>query len=165
MRRTWTSKWIPGQPAPSFQAMLHDGLEVSSQELKGRRYILFFYNHDGSETCTKEACNMRDHYKELSELGFTVIGVSEDSAKKHQRFISKYQLPFALITDEENRLAKLFDIYGRKEFMGRVSDTVHRTTFVIDAAGKFEAVIHPVDSAHHTAQILSELKISPSSHG
>lgn len=158
MRRTWTSRWKAGQAVPSFNAILHDGTTISSTQLKGKKYILFFYNHDGSGTCTNEACNIRDHYTILKNKGFAVFGVSEDSAKKHRKFIEKYQLPFPLITDEGNVLAKLFDIYGEKEFMGRISDAVHRTTFVIDASGDFIAVIHPVDSSHHAEQIIDILE-------
>ena len=160
MRRTWTSRWKAGQPAPSFEAKLHDGTIITSAQLKGKSFILFFYNHDGSETCTKEACNIRDHYSALSEKGFTVFGVSEDSIKKHQKFMQKYEFPYALISDEGNALAKLFDIYGEKEFMGRISDAVHRTTFVIDERGIISAVIHPVDSARHAEQILEELNLT-----
>ena len=157
MRSTWKSKWQPGQPAPAFEGITNEGKLISSDQLKGSKYILFFYNHDDSETCTKEACNMRDHFDLLTSSGFTLIGVSEDSVKKHQKFIAKYNFPFTLISDEGNQLAKSFDIYGLKEFMGRTSDAVHRTTFVIDAAGKFEAIIHPVDSGNHAHQILESL--------
>ena len=157
MRRTWTSKLKPGQPAPVFKTVLHDGTSLSSFDLKGKKYILFFYNHDGSETCTKEACNVRDHISSLTKKGYTVFGVSEDSPKKHQKFIEKYALPYALISDEGNLLARIFDIYGEKEFMGRISEAVHRTTFVVDARGILEAVIHPVDSADHVTQILEAL--------
>jgi peroxiredoxin Q/BCP len=158
MRRTWTSRWKAGQTAPSFEATLHDSTTISSKQLKGKKYILFFYNHDGSETCTNEACNIRDHFTSLRKNGFTVIGVSEDSAKKHQKFIEKYNLPYPLITDEGNIMAKLFDIYGEKEFMGRISEAVHRTTFVVDENGILLAVIHPVDSSHHAEQIMDMLK-------
>jgi len=157
MRRTWTSRLKPGQKAPSFKAILHDGTEITSASLSGKRVILFFYNHDGSETCTNECVNIRDHFDVLTKQGFTILGVSEDSIKKHQKFIAKYNLPYALVSDEGNELAKSFDIYGTKEFMGRTSDAVHRTTFVISADGKIEAVIHPVDSSRHASQILEEL--------
>ena len=160
MRRTWTSRLKPGQSSPTFTALLHDGTEITSASLAGKRVILFFYNHDGSGTCTNEAVNMRDHYTLLTQKGFTILGVSEDTIKKHQKFIAKYDLPFGLISDEGNALAKLFDIYGTKEFMGRTSDAVHRTTFVIAPNGKIEAIIHPVDSSNHTSQILTELNLS-----
>ncbi len=158
MRHTWTSKWKQGHFAPSFISILHDGSEINSKDLLGQKYILFFYNHDGTETCTKEACNLRDNFSKLKRKGYSIIGVSEDSNTKHQRFIEKYNLPFPLITDTDNALAKLFDIYGEKKFMGRISDAVHRTTFVIDEKGKFQCIIHPVNSAQHTDQILEELK-------
>lgn len=158
MRRTWTSRWKPGDQAPAFTTQLHDGSVLNSGSLIGKKYILFFYNHDGSETCTKEACNIRDHFQSLRKKGYTVFGVSEDSIKKHQKFILKYELPYSLISDEGNALAKLFDLFGEKEFMGRISDAVHRTTFVINEKAIIEAVIHPVDSSRHSEQILEELK-------
>ena len=105
MRRTWTSRLKTGQSSPTFKALLHDGTEITSASLDGKRVILFFYNHDGSETCTNEAVNIRDHYELLTQKGFTVIGVSEDSIKKHQKFIAKYNLPYGLISDEGNALA------------------------------------------------------------
>jgi peroxiredoxin Q/BCP len=160
MRRTWTSSLKPGQKAPAFEALLQDGSVISSVLLKGKNYILFFYNHDGSETCTNEACNIRDHYATLAKAGFEVFGVSEDSQKKHQKFIAKYTLPYPLIADEGNQLARLFDIYGKKEFMGRISDAVHRTTFVINAQGIIISVIHPVDSSNHAAQIMEAIQSS-----
>jgi len=160
MRRTWTSTLRPGQKTPEFSAILHDGTELTATSLRGKKYILFFYNHDGSETCTKEACNMRDNFQLLTNLGYLVIGVSEDSIKKHIRFISKFDLPYPLVADEGNVLARSFGIFGEKEFMGRTSDAVHRTTFVVNEKGIIESVIHPVDSANHAQQILESLNIS-----
>ena len=158
MRETWTSRFKPGQPVPHFKALLQDGSTISSEQLNGHKYILFFYNHDGSETCTKEACNIRDHFQQLKKKGYQVYGVSEDSMRKHVKFIAKYNLPYPLLADVGNAVAKAFDIYGKKEFMGRISDAVHRTTFVIDEKGILEAVIHPVDSANHTQQILEAIQ-------
>jgi len=157
MRATWTSRLKAGQPVPHFKALLQDGSTISAEQLIGKKYILFFYNHDGSETCTKEACNIRDDFQRLKKKGYLVFGVSEDNMKKHQKFIEKYNLPYPLIADVGNNVAKAFDIYGTKEFMGRISDAVHRTTFVINEKGIIEVVIHPVDSANHSKQILDSL--------
>ena len=154
MRSTWTSKWTPGQKAPQFSAVAHDGSLLNNETLLGSPFIMFFYNHDGSETCTKEVCNMRDHFNELSQSGYKVIGVSQDKTNKHTKFAVKYGVPFPLIGDDQNELSKSFDIFGPKLFMGRTSDTVHRTTFIIDENGLIKAVIHPVDSASHAQQIL-----------
>ena len=157
MRTTRVSKFIKGNKAPEFTTQLHDGSTLTSGDLHGQKYILFFYNHDGSETCTKEACNVRDHYELLKGRGYKVFGVSEDSISKHQKFIAKFNLPYTLISDQHNQLAATFDIYGQKEFMGRISDAVHRSTFVIDEKGIIQAVIHPVDSANHVQQIINAL--------
>ncbi len=157
MRATWTSRLTAGQPVPHFKALLQDGSTLSAEQLIGKKYILFFYNHDGSETCTKEACNLRDDFLRWKKKGYLLFGVSEDNMKKHQKFIAKYDLPYPLIADVGNVVAKGFDIYGKKEFMGRISDAVHRTTFVINEKGIIEAVIHPVDSANHSQQILESL--------
>lgn len=154
---TWTSKYQPGKKAPSFKAILQDGTSISSDELKGKHVVLFFYNRDGTQTCTVEACNIRDHYKALKKAGYTVIGISADSEKKHQNFIKKYDLPYPLISDKDNELAKKFDVFGEKKFMGRISDAVHRTTFVIGKDWKIKKTIHPVISKDHTSQILGVL--------
>jgi len=154
-RATWTSKFKPGDKAPNFNVPLQDDSTISNASLKGKPYILFFYSTDGTPTCTKEACNIRDNHSELLKAGYRVFGVIKDSAKKHQNFIAKYELPYPLIVDKDNALAKSFDIFGEKKFMGRISDAVHRTTFVVDEKGIIEKVIHPVDSANHATQILA----------
>lgn len=154
-RTTWTSKLKPGDKAPAFEAELQDGSKVSSSSLTGAPYILFFYPADDTPTCTKEACNMRDNYSALTKAGYRIFGVSKDSAKKHIKFIDKYDLPYPLIVDTDNELAKKFDIFGEKKFMGRVSMAIHRTTFVVDANGVIEKVIHPVVATEHAEQILA----------
>lgn len=158
MRTTWTSKYKTRHRIPSFVAQLHDGSSISDTGLLGQPSIFFFYNHDGSETCTNEICNMRDHFSLLANLGYKVFGVSEDSVSKHQRFAIKLNLPFHLISDQHNVLAKTFDVYGPKLFMGKTTDAVHRTTFVIDANGLIEAIIHPVNSSMHAQQIIGILQ-------
>ena len=154
-RATWKSKYEVGDTAPEFETILQDGTTLRSSDLKGTPVVLFFYNSDGSETCTKEACNIRDNHNALTKAGYKVFGVSADSERKHVNFIKKYDLNYPLISDKDNSLAKVFDIFGEKHFMGRVSDAVHRTTFVIASDWTFEKVIHPVISADHASQILS----------
>src|SRR5690606_31331746 len=105
MRTTWTSRLRPGHKAPTFDVLLDDDTRLKSGSLAGTPYILFFYNHDGSETCTKEACNIRDGIARLRAAGYQVYGVSEDSTKKHSSFRAKYELPYPLISDPDNALA------------------------------------------------------------
>ena len=153
---TRISKLKAGTKAPEFEAILDDGSTITSKDLKGKPLVLFFYNHDGTETCTVEACNIRDNFSSLTRRGYHVIGVSEDSVRKHQNFKKKYTLPYPLIADKDNVLAKKFDVYGEKHFMGRVFDAVHRTTFVIGPDWRIKEVIHPVISADHASQILGK---------
>ena len=157
VRKTWESKLKAGHKAPHFNTILQDGSELDSKDLIGKDVILFFYPKDDTPTCTKEACNIRDNHAVLQKNGFTVYGVSGDSPRRHQNFIKKYDLNYPLISDKNNVLAKQFDIYGEKKFMGRTFDAVHRTTFVIGQDWKIREVIHPVLSSDHAAQILEEV--------
>ena len=145
-----------GDNVPSISALDHDGKPINWAEYNGQKIVLFFYNSDGSETCTKECLNIRDGYERLSKAGYEVIGCSPDSAKKHQNFISKHQLPYRLIVDKDLEVVRAFGIYGYKKFMGRESMAIHRTTFIIDESGKIERVIRKVISAKHAEQILTE---------
>lgn len=157
-RVTRTSKYKTGDRAPSFETILDTGEKLSSASLKGKKYILTFYNHDDSETCTKQVCSVRDVYDEIRQHGYVVFGVSEDGVKKHTRFIAKHRVPFSLISDEGNHVAKAFDIYGEKKFMGRISDAVHRAAFIIGSDGMIEAVINPIESKIHGQQLLDAIQ-------
>ena len=145
----------PGDKTPNIQALDQAGKPVVWKEYEGKKIVLFFYNSDGSETCTKECLNVRDGFKKLKQAGYEVIGCSPDSAKKHTNFITKHKLPYRLIVDKDLEVVKKFGIYGYKKFMGRESMAIHRTTFIIDEAGKIERIIRKVVSAKHTEQILS----------
>jgi peroxiredoxin Q/BCP len=117
--------------------------------------VLYFYPNDDTPTCTKEACNLRDNYARLRRKGFTILGVSPDTERSHQKFIAKYQLPFTLISDPDNRVALAYGVWGPKKFMGRDYIGMHRTTFVIDEKGRIEKIIDKVKSAEAADQILT----------
>lgn len=146
-----------GDKSPAFAGKDQNGEIVSSESLKGKRVILFFYPKDMTPGCTAEACNLGENYSELQKRGFEVIGVSADDEKRHQKFIDKYSLPFKLIADTELEVIKAFGVWGLKKFMGKENDGIHRTTFVIGADGVLEKVITKVKTKDHTAQILEEL--------
>lgn len=143
-----------GQKAPAFKAKDHLGNSISLADFKGRKLVLYFYPKDDTPGCTAEACNLRDNYKLLMKKGYSVVGVSADEEKKHQKFIAKYELPFPLIADPELVLIKKYDVWGNKKFMGREFDGIIRTTFIIDEKGVIEEVITKVDTKEHTSQIL-----------
>ena len=146
-----------GDKAPAFSGVDQNGNPVSLDDFKGKKLILYFYPKDSTPGCTKEACNLRDNYELLKEKGFEILGVSPDSAKRHQNFIAKHNLPFPLLVDEDLKTIKAYGVWGEKNFMGRKFMGVLRTTFVIDENGTIEKVITKVKVAKHAEQILEEL--------
>lgn len=149
-----------GDNAPAISGLDQDNKERSWDEFKGKRTILFFYPKDNTPGCTAEACNLRDNYQGLMDQGFSVVGVSADSVKKHQNFVSKYELPFPLIADTERQVIEQYGVWGEKKMYGKTFEGIFRTTFVIDTAGKIEKVISKVDTKNHTEQILQELGLN-----
>ncbi|WP_116126463.1 thioredoxin-dependent thiol peroxidase [Lewinella sp. IMCC34183] len=143
-----------GDAAPPFTATLQDGSEVSLGDYRGKKLVLFFYPKDDTPGCTAAACSLRDHYAELREAGYALLGVSPDDPAKHRKFIDKHDLPMPLVADEDHAVMDAYGVWGPKKFMGREYDGVHRTTFVIDAEGTIERVITKVKTKTHAAQLL-----------
>jgi peroxiredoxin Q/BCP len=143
-----------GQKAPDINAQDEKGQSLKLSNYRGQKVVLYFYPKDNTPGCTAEACSFRDHYQTLQEQGFAVIGVSADSAKKHQNFITKYDLPFPLIADENREVIKAYGVWGKKKFMGREYDGIHRETFVIDEEGKIAKIYHKVKTKEAAEQIL-----------
>jgi len=146
-----------GKKAPSFKAKLQDGSEVSSNGLKGNKYVLYFYPKDDTPTCTKQACNIRDNYSQFQDSNIHIYGVSPDGEKSHLKFKTKYDLPFQLIMDEDQALCEKFGVWGEKKNFGRTYMGVKRTTFVIDENGKIADIITKVKADNHTEQIFESL--------
>lgn len=145
-----------GQKAPEFKAEDQNGNSIQLSDYRGKKVVLYFYPKDNTPGCTAEACSFRDHDKILQKKGFAVIGVSADSAKKHQNFIAKYDLPFPLIPDENKEIIEAYGVWGKKKFMGREFDGIHRQTFVIDEEGKIEKIYKKVKSKEAAEQILAD---------
>lgn len=143
-----------GDKAPDFSAPDQDGDLHRLSDYKGKKLIVFFYPAANTPSCTIEACNLRDHYQELRQEGFDLLGVSADTKKKQSNFIAKHNLPFPLLADEDHSVIKAFGVWGPKKFMGREFDGIHRTTFVINEKGVIEKVIEKVKTKDHAAQIL-----------
>lgn len=145
-----------GDKAPDFKARDQNGKEVSLSDFRGKKVVLYFYPKDDTPGCTAEACNFRDNYKDLRDKGFEVIGVSADNEKKHQKFADKYDLPFTLLADTDKEVINAYGVWGKKKFMGRTYDGIHRETFVIDEEGKIEKVFEKVKTKEATEQILGD---------
>ena len=149
-----------GDKAPEILGVNEKGEEIRLNDYKGRKVVLYFYPKDSTPGCTAQACNLRDHYTELREAGYAVIGVSVDSGKSHQKFIEKNALPFPLIADTDKKLVEQFGVWGEKSMCGRKYMGTFRTTFILNEEGVVERIISPkeVKTKEHASQILNENK-------
>lgn len=147
-----------GEKAPDYLGTNEAGKEIRLSDYKGKKVVLYFYPKDMTSGCTAQACNLRDHYSELQQAGYEVIGVSINDAKSHQKFIEKNQLPFTLIADTEHRLTEAFGAWGEKSMYGRKYMGTFRTTFIINEEGIIERILLPkeVKTKDHAAQILKQ---------
>ena len=148
------SKLNIGDKAPAIDAVDQNGNQITLDQYKGKKVVLYFYPKDMTPGCTAQSCNLSDNYKLLQKSGYDVIGVSFDSIKRHQKFIEKYDLPFNLISDEDQKVVNDYGIWQLKKFMGREYMGIMRTTFLIDENGVIEDIITKVNTKEHTTQII-----------
>ncbi|MHB9023388.1 MAG: thioredoxin-dependent thiol peroxidase [Armatimonadota bacterium] len=146
-----------GQPAPEFTAVTESGQTISLADYRGKWIILYFYPKDNTPGCTKEACSLRDSHQALSDANAVVLGVSMDTARSHQGFITKFGLPFTLIADTDGTVSTLYGVYGEKSLYGRTFLGIKRTTFLIDPAGIIRKVFTKVDVSHHGDEVLAAI--------
>ena len=152
------SKVEVGKKVPDFMAAMDNEEIFKLSENKGKNLVIYFYPKDNTPGCTAQACNLTENQELLKNKGFEILGVSADSAKKHQNFISKYDLGFSLIADENKEVIKAYQVWGPKKFMGKEYDGIHRTTFVINEQGNIERVFTKVKTKEHANQILESYK-------
>ncbi|MGQ3014083.1 MAG: thioredoxin-dependent thiol peroxidase [Flavobacteriales bacterium] len=143
-----------GDKAPALSGTDQHGKPVSLADFKGKKLVLYFYPKDDTPGCTAEACNLRDNYAAIKKAGYEILGVSVDDAKKHTKFIAKYELPFSLLADTEKKTVEDYGVWIEKSMYGRKYMGVNRMTFIIDENGVIEKIIEKVDTKDHTAQIL-----------
>jgi len=122
------------RPVPSFTAASTQG-DITLESLKGRKTVLYFYPKDNTPGCTNQAQGFRDHHDEFLAAGARIIGVSRDSLKSHENFTARHALPFALISDPDESLCKLFGVIKMKNMYGKQVRGIERSTFLIDAEG------------------------------
>lgn len=143
-----------GDKAPIFKGNDQSGKQLSLTDFKGKTIILYFYPKDSTPGCTMEACSLRDENKYLNKNNYVVVGVSADDEKSHAKFATKNELPFSLIADTNMEVIKAYDVWGTKQFMGRIYDGIIRTTFVINEKGIIKHVITDVKTKEHAKQII-----------
>ncbi len=143
-----------GDKAPEFEGVDQNGKTIKLSDYRGKKVVLYFYPKDNTPGCTAQACNLRDNYEVLQKQGYEVIGVSTDSVESHRKFISKQELPFTLLADENKSIHEQFDVWKEKSMYGRKYMGTVRTTFVIDENGVITEIISKVKTNDHTKQIL-----------
>lgn len=149
-----------GDKAPEVLGHDEQGREIRLSDYRGRKLILYFYPKDNTSGCTSEACSLRDHYEELQEAGYEVVGVSKDSAASHVKFKEKHELPFPLIADVDHTLLEAMGAWGEKNMYGRKTMGTIRTTFVIDEEGRIASIMagKQIKTKEHAKQILNNGK-------
>jgi peroxiredoxin Q/BCP len=147
----------PGDKSPAFKGDTAAG-PVSLKDLKGEKFILYFYPKDDTPGCTIEACAFRDNLPKFKKLKTKVFGVSKDDLKSHAKFTDKFELPFTLISDSDGSICESFGVWGEKSMYGRKYMGIERATFLIDEDGKIAHVWRNVKAAGHVDEVLDVLK-------
>lgn len=146
-----------GDKAPDFSLLGDDGKEHSLKDFKGKKIVLFFYPKDDTSGCTKEACSFRDNTSLIKKKGAVVLGVSGDSVESHKKFVSKYDLNFVLLSNEDKSVLDAYGVWKEKSMYGRTFMGIERTTFIIDEQGKISHIFPKVKVDGHTEEVLNAL--------
>lgn len=147
-----------GTKAPDFTLPDKDGNAVSLHDFAGKKVILYFYPKDDTPGCTKQACGFAALYPEFEEAGAVVIGISKDSAASHQKFVTKYDLPFVLLADPELDVIKAYDVWVEKSMFGKKYMGTERSTYVIDENGVIVKAFQKVRPADNPKKMLKEVR-------
>lgn len=157
-RRAGPRDPLEGKRAPAFTALDQQGHQISLKDLQGRPVVLYFYPKDFTPGCTVEACDFRDHWRQVRAAGAAVLGVSKDSVRLHKRFVEKMKLPFTLIADEGGAVCRKYKVIGKKSLYGRIFKGIIRSTFVIDRKGVVRKVFRRVSVDGHVEEVLAALR-------
>lgn len=147
-----------GKAVPAFSAEATGDRKVTHQDLKNHKTVLYFYPKDNTPGCTQEGQDFRDHYQEFARLGVQIFGVSRDSLKSHENFKAKYEFPFDLISDPDEKLCDIFDVVKMKNMYGKQVRGIERSTFLIDEKGVLRREWRKVKVADHVDDVLNAVK-------
>lgn len=146
-----------GNKAPDFSAADQNGNKIKLSSFKGKKnVVLYFYPKDMTPGCTTEACDFRDQFKKFKST--EILGVSIDSPERHQKFIGKYDLPFTLISDEDQKVVNKYGVWQEKKLYGRTFMGIVRSTVIIDKSGVVRKIFPKVKVKGHIDEVLEALK-------
>jgi thioredoxin-dependent peroxiredoxin len=146
------TKLEPGMRAPEFTAQITNGKMIHLADYKGKKVVLYFYPKDDTPGCTVEACGLRDEYQQIHDLNAEILGVSTDDTDSHQKFTTKFRLPFQLVADPDKKITNAYGVLNEKSNMAR------RVTFIIDEHGKISKIFETVKPAEHPREVIEALK-------
>jgi thioredoxin-dependent peroxiredoxin len=146
-----------GKPAPEFELQSDSGDTVKLSDFRGRPVVLYFYPKDDTPGCTTEACEFRDSYDVFRNRGAVVLGVSPDDVASHEKFKTKYSLPFTLLADPDHKVAESYGVWGEKKYAGKKYMGINRSTFVIDEDGNVARAMLGIKPAGHATDVLEAL--------
>ena len=152
------TKLSVGDVAPDFELPADDGTTVKLSQFRGKRVVVYFYPKDDTTGCTAQACGFRDHYLEIEERNAVVLGISPDDIKSHQKFKTKYDLPFILLADVNHAVAETYGVWQEKSMAGRNYFGIVRSHFLVDESGKLADVqvkVSPTDSVEKAVAALA----------
>lgn len=152
------SKIQVGKPVPNFKLGATNGKEISLESLRGKNVVLYFYPRDDTPGCTTEGCGFRDRHGDFKKAGAIVLGASRDSLDSHEKFRAKYEFPFDLLSDGDEKLCRLFDVIQEKNMYGKKIMGVERSTFLIDKQGILRHEWRKVKVDGHVDEVLEAVK-------
>jgi len=144
--------------APDFSLPDQNGQNISLKDFRGETVVLFFFPKADTPGCTVEACGFRDAYKKIQKTGTVVLGISADSPRSQKKFETKYDLPYALLSDADKKVCLAYGVIKEKNMYGKMVKGIARTTFVVGPDGKIEHVFNNVKADGHAEQVLEYLK-------
>ncbi len=152
-----SSELKEGDPAPDFCELAVGGKygvgrEVCLAHFRGSPLVLYFYPKDDTPGCTTQACGLRDAWEQVGGLA-QIFGVSVDSSESHEKFITKYQLPFPLLSDPGREIVTAYGVWVEKNMYGRKYMGVERTTFIIDRNGRISGILRKVKPGEHVTLV------------
>jgi thioredoxin-dependent peroxiredoxin len=147
----------PGDKAPQFSLNDETGQSVRLDQFRGKTVVVYFYPKDDTPGCTTESCSFRDNYDEFLNRDAVVVGISADGEASHQKFKSKYELPFYLLSDPDRKVISAFGAWGEKKMYGKSYEGIIRSTFVIDGDGTIVRTWEKVSPKGHALEVLNSL--------
>lgn len=147
-----------GKKISNFKAKSTNENEFILKDFQDGLLVLYFYPKDNTPGCTQEGIDFSSNYRKFKNLNTEIIGVSKDNIKSHENFKKKYKYKFDLISDEDEKICKMFDVIKEKNMYGKKYMGIERSTFIIDKKGKLLKEWRKVKVKGHVEEVLNFIK-------